>query len=141
MIAEIKSRLKTLDTSNKELRKFGLLLSIVLCIVAGVMLIKNNTHWRILAGIAGVLLLFGLLTPPSIKWFYKLWMTFGLSIGWIMTRVILTLTFYLFITPMGLFLKIILRKDLLDEKIEKKKETHWKIYKPVTDKSRYLKRY
>ena len=141
MIAEIRNRVQNLDTSNKELRKFSLLLSIVLCIVAGVMLIKDSTHWRILAGIAGVLLLFGLLIPPSIKWFYKLWMTFGLSVGWVMTRVILTLTFYLFITPMGLFLKIILRKDLLDEKIEKEKGTHWKKYEPVTDKSRYLKRY
>ena len=40
---------------------------------------------------------------------------------------------------MGLFLKIILRKDLLDEKIEKEKETNWEKYEPVADKSRYLK--
>jgi hypothetical protein len=141
MIAEIRSKIRSLDKSNRELRKFSALLGVVLGIIAVVLFVKGSETWQIFAGIGGIILFFGLLIPPSIRWFYVVWMTLGLSIGWILTRVILTLTFYLFITPFGLFLRLVLRKDLLDEKSEKEKETFWKKYEPVTDRSRYLKRY
>ena len=83
---------------------------------------------------------FGLFFPYALKPFYKVWMAFALLLGLIMTRFILTLTFFLIITPMGFVLRK-LGKDLLDEKINKDATTYWRKHEPISNKSRYLKQY
>ena len=52
------------------------------------------------------------------------WMIFAVILGWFMTKVILSLLFYLIITPIGLFLRII-GKDLLNLKEKKQQKSYW----------------
>jgi len=141
MITEIKNRLQRLDTSKKALRRFGIILGIGLCCVAGIMFLKDNPYRFIAGGVGLLILITGLIIPESIKPFYKTWTAAGLTIGMIITRVILIVIFYFVITPFGLFVRLILKKDLLDEKIDKNAQTYWKKHEPVADKSRYLKKY
>ena len=53
-----------------------------------------------------------------------LWMIFAVILGWFMTKVILSLLFYLIITPIGLFLRII-GKDLLNLEEKKQQKSYW----------------
>jgi len=51
-------------------------------------------------------------------------MSISILLGFVMTRVILSILFYIVITPVG-FVARLLGKDFLDEKIDKSKESYW----------------
>jgi len=60
-----------------------------------------------------------LLSP--IEW---AWMKLAHVMGFVMTRVILTVTYVLIIVPTGLIFKL-MGKDLLDRKLNKNAESYW----------------
>ena len=140
MINIIKEEIKSLNTDNKTLRKFASLLFIV---SIGIFSYQYWRHQRVLLWLATAAILFficGLFIPRSLKYFYRLWMGFGFVAGWIMTNVILFLSFFLIIIPTGILLKIC-GKDLLDEKIDKNKVSYWKKREHLRDSSSYLKQF
>lgn len=57
--------------------------------------------------IAGILWGLALLVPTGLKPIYHGWMFIALIIGWINTRILLALMFYLIITPMGLLMRLL----------------------------------
>jgi len=140
MISIIANELNSLKIDKKTLRNFGLLFFVVLSAIAGYLYWKGHGLWPWFMGGGGVSLAVALFSPYLLKPFYKVWMALAFSLGFIMTRVLLTLAFFLIFTPLGLVLKI-LRKDLLHEKIDLNAGTYWRRHEPITDKSRYLKHY
>jgi hypothetical protein len=52
-------------------------------------------------------------------------MRFAHMLGWVNTRIILCIIFYLLFTPISIGIKI-LRKDLLDRKLDKRSDSYWK---------------
>lgn len=69
-----------------------------------------------------------LLTKPN-----RLWAHFGQILNKIISPVILGVLFFIIFTPMSLILKIC-RKDILDLKIDKSKNTYW-LKSPSQDSS------
>jgi len=55
---------------------------------------------------------------------YKAWMKVAHAISWVMTRVILTIVFYLVVTPIGLIGRVF-SKEFLDRSFDRDKETYW----------------
>lgn len=93
---------------KKGLREFGLVTGGLLAGIFGLFLpwlfgLAYPLWPWIIGGILGV---WALLIPNSLKWFYKGWMSIALVIGWINTRIILAIVFYIIITPMGLIMRI-----------------------------------
>ena len=68
----------------------------------------------------------GIIFPVLLRPIYISWMIFSIVLGWFMTRLILSLIFYLVITPIGLILKII-GKDLLELKKQEVNESFWNL--------------
>jgi uncharacterized protein involved in cysteine biosynthesis len=66
-----------------------------------------------------------LIKPSLLRPVYAVFMKAGFIITWIVSRVVLFVVFYFLFTPMGLIIKL-LRIDLLDNKIDKHKESYWK---------------
>ena len=66
----------------------------------------------------------GFLVPIILKPIYLVWMIFAVILGWFMTRFILSLLFYLVITPIGLVLRI-MGKDLLELRKEEVQDSYW----------------
>jgi hypothetical protein len=61
----------------------------------------------------------------------RLWMRFASALGWLNTRIVLTLAYVLIIGTAGLFMKIIGR-DLLDRRLRRGAEkTYWKEKPPI----------
>ena len=58
-------------------------------------------------------------------------MTFAVVLGWVMTRVILSLVFYLILTPISLLTKIF-GEDFLGLK-EKDVDSYWNLRNSVTE--------
>ena len=48
-----------------------------------------------------------------LRFFYKLWMKFAAVLGWINTRILLTIIYFLLISPMAVILRIFGKKFLL----------------------------
>ena len=66
----------------------------------------------------------GLFIPNTLVPLQKVWMGIAFVIGFFVSRIILTLLFFLVITPMGLFLKLI-GKDILKIKFNHKLNSYW----------------
>ncbi len=116
--------IKDIKQSKKDLKKFGLTVGIALIILA-VLLYFAGKKSSVYFGAAGILLIIPALTVPGLlKPLNKAWMTFSIILGWIMTRVILIIFFYLVITPTGLLTRMF-KKDFLDMKIDKSRKTYW----------------
>jgi len=140
MMSMIRKELKSLKIDKKALRNIGLLFFVVLSAMAGLSYWKGSSNWPWFIVGSGLFLILGLFIPFLLKPFYEVWMIFAFLLGWVMTRIILTLTFFLIFTLMGFILRI-LGKDLLDEKIDKNAGSYWRRHEPISDKSRYLKQY
>ena len=76
-------------------------------------------------GLGGIaLLLSGLLYPKMLKPLYNSWMIIALTIGFVMSRILLAVLFYLVFTPVGLFMRM-LNKDPLDRKSDPSVDSYW----------------
>ncbi len=73
--------------------------------------------------VALVFIILGILFPLSLKPIYLIWMIFAVLLGWLMTRIILTLLFYIILTPIGLVTKL-LGEDFLSLK-NKRDNSYW----------------
>jgi hypothetical protein len=74
--------------------------------------------------VGGILLLSGIFIPKNLKDIYKVWMGFAFGLGWIVSRIILTILFVFILTPLGLFAKLF-GKEFLDLNFNKEKSSYW----------------
>ena len=86
---------------------FGITIGIILFIISVLLMYYNKEIYQVIGIIALMFIGLGLTIPVVLKPFYFVWMTFAAILGYIMTRVILGLVFYLIITPIGLITRII----------------------------------
>jgi len=95
-------------SNKKELRDFGLLMGSLFIVFFGLLLpwlfnaIFPLWPWIV----AGVLAMLALIVPIALKPVYQGWMFLALILAWINTRLILSLIFFLLITPMGLVMRL-----------------------------------
>ena len=115
--------IKNIKISKKELRSFGYTIGIILLIVSGILFHYGNYLYQNLTIIASLFLGLGVVAPLLLKPIYLVWMTFAVILGWIMTRVILSLVFFLILTPIGLITKLLGEDFLKLKKI--KSNTYW----------------
>ena len=119
----IREDIKQLKTGPRDLRKFGLLVGGVLAAL-GILYLRRKARypWFLILGI--VLLAFGVVLPRVLKYVYIAWMTLAIGLGFLMAHVILTLFFFLIITPLGLVARVV-GKDFLNLKLDKQAATYW----------------
>ena len=120
MIEEIKN----IKSEKSDLRKFGITVGIILIIVGGFLYWKEKESFQILLTAGVVLLILGLTIPVILKPIYWVWMIFATIIGWFMTKLILSLLFYVILTPIGLIPRLI-GKQFIGLKWNKKYSTYW----------------
>ena len=120
----IREDIKQLKTGLRELRKFGLMVGGVFAAVGLLFLWRHpgRTPYFLIPG--GTLMLLGLVLPRALKWVYIAWMSVAFVLGFVMAHVILTLLFYLMITPRGLVARLF-GKDFLRLKLDRGAATYW----------------
>jgi len=120
MIEEIKN----FKSGKNDIRKFGITVGIILLIIAAFLFWREKESVRLFLAIGIILFAIGIAVPIILKPVYWLWMIFAIILGWFMTRVILSLLFYVVITPIGL-ISHLFRKQFLELKWNKKDITYW----------------
>ena len=121
MIAELNS----IKSSRKDLKNFGFAIGFILLIIGLFLFVKGKDLFVYFFLIGSILIILGGITPFILKPIYKIWMIFAVIIGWIMTRIILSVLFFSIITIIGLFTRLI-GKDFLNLK-SKSNESYWNI--------------
>jgi hypothetical protein len=137
-IKDVKEELKALDISKKSLRNFGLLVGGIFFLLGLWIYYRSQSPLGIVFFVIGtLLLLFGLVSPNSLSQVFKIWMGLAFALGWLMSRVLLTILFYFVITPIGFVAKVV-GKDFLDINYKMKRESYW-IIRPIDKKVDYTK--
>ncbi len=116
--------IKNIPNSKKDLKKFGLTLGLVFLLWSGLVVWRKGIFPEFILGLAVFFLSAGFLFPIILKPFQKAWMALACVLGWVMSRIILTVVFVVVITPIG-FLTRLLGKDFMNRKFHEKKDTFW----------------
>ena len=116
--------IKNIKSKKSDLRNFGITVGIILLIISGFLFWKEKETFLIFLTI-GISLFFTAIALPSVlKPVYWIWMIFSIILGWFMTRVILSLLFYVVFTSIGLTLRFF-GKQFLELRWDKSKESYW----------------
>ena len=140
MLSDIKAEYQDIKSDSKTIRHFGILFFVVFTALALWLFYKENS-WSYFFVPAGIFFLFsGIFFFRILIPFYKAWMLFGIIMGWFVSRLVLIFLFYIVFAPISLLLKI-LGKDILDQKIEKKKSSYWRKFQEPDDIEHYKKQF
>ena len=131
--------LKDINTSIKEIKKFGFTVGLSFIIIGVILLsISNSSYPLIVLGLS--ILVCAIYMTFILKPIYIIWMLFSNIIGWFMTRVILCILYFILITPIGLSRRL-LGKQFIELKWDKSKKTYWTYSSSRTTKDNYEKQY
>ena len=116
--------IKNIKSSRRDLRNFGLSVGIVLILIGLLLWYYARAVYPYFLGIGAGLILLGLAAPAVLKPLQKVWMALAVMLGFVMTRLILSLLFFLIFTPMR-FIVFLTGRKLLDLKIDKNSSSYW----------------
>ena len=141
----ILQEIKELPAEPRDLRKFSLTVGVAFVVLWAVFahalpyLLGKGGDLPILWQIGVALAVVGSALPRVVKPLFYAWMTLALALGYVMTRVLLTLFFFLVLTPVALIFKLIGR-DALQRKLDRDAPSYWieKQYL-IEDRSRFEK--
>ncbi len=128
-------------SSKKELRKFGLT-------VGGAFLVLGSISWwrgheippRVLWTLGTLLVIPGALFPTVLGPVQTAWMKFALVLGHFNTRIILTVLYYLVMTPVGFVMRLF--RDPLDRSMKDGNASQWTKREPQpVDLARYERQF
>jgi hypothetical protein len=113
------------DSSPVNLRRFGVTTAMGLAVIGLLSWLRHHESLPlVLWAAAGALLILGLVRPPLLSPVHKFWMALATLLGWINTRIILTLLFYGVFTPIG-FIRRHFAHSPLDCAFEDEQASYW----------------
>jgi hypothetical protein len=117
--------------SNQELRNFGLISGAFVAVIFGLLLPWLFAHstplWPWI--VSAILSSSALLLPSLLAPVYKGWISVGHALGWINTRIILGIIFFILLLPIGILMRIF-GKDPMARKINREEETSYRTLCP-----------
>ena len=120
MLVEIKN----IKSKKSDLRNFGITVGIILLVISGFLFWKEKESFQIFLAIGIILFLIAISIPAVLKPVYWIWMIFAIILGWFMTRLILSLLFYIIFTSIGLTFRFF-GKKFLELSWDKPKASYW----------------
>ncbi len=133
--------IKNIKSEKKDLRNFGITFGIVLGLIGGALWWKEKDTYSLFVILSLAFFFFGFALPVLLKPLQKTWMAFAVVLGFFMTKLILSILFYLVFTFVGLISKLF-GKQFLNLKMDNSKKSYWINRKPTPfDKTRYEKQF
>ena len=132
--------MKKIDRPNFKERSFGVSVGGFLILVAGFLWWRGRiSNAEIVGGIGALLVLLGLTAPRLLKYPSAVWWKFALILGYVNARVILSIAFFLVLTPIAMIWRLIGRDPLAIKK------QHWPGWSPYParyrDKDHFTRMY
>ncbi len=104
-VRTVRHEVGALDAGRRALRQFGRVVGGVLLGLGALVLWRRG--WALspasalLLGAGAALVVLGQAAPGALRPVFRVWMTAALTLGFVMTRVLLTVFFFLAVTPTG----------------------------------------
>jgi hypothetical protein len=118
-----KEEFARIDRSPGALRRFGFILGAMSILLALLLVVRHRAGLPLfLLGVLFVATAF--VAPKALKHLHAVWTGVALLIGWVMTRVILTLVFFLVVTPIGLLQRLV-RQSGVDLRFRTGASSYW----------------
>ena len=112
------------EINKSSNRSFGIVFFIVFLLI-GFYPLFNQEDLRIWSLIiSAVFLILGILDSKILTPLNKIWFKFGILLGKIISPIIMGVIFFLIVTPIGIFMRI-LGKDLINLKFKKNTKSYW----------------
>ena len=111
------------DIKISSNRSFGIVFFFIFLFIAIYPLINDNEVriWSLIISL--FFLILGIINSKILLPLNKIWFKFGILLGSIFSPIIMCFIFFLVVTPIGIFMRV-LRKDLLNLKFNNL-ETYW----------------
>lgn len=108
----INDEYQKLDRSPRALRRFGIIVGAVLLLLGTLLFRAGGKAGTPFLSIGTLLLLAAAFAPWVLRYVYKPWMFLAFALSWLVTRIILTLLFFLVVTPVGLLQRLCGKRPL-----------------------------
>lgn len=127
--------------AKTELRKFGLTVGTAFVVLGTISWWRGHAlPPRVMWTVAAALIATGVVAPVALGPVQRAWMGFATVLGHVNTRVILTVVFYVVITPVGLLLRLF--RDPLDRSLHDGRGSNWTKREPTPlDPNRYERQF
>lgn len=141
----LKNLISEITVNHRVLRQFAWLMAVMLGLVVPLIVVWVN-DWQlvrgawIISGLGVLFLLVGMLAPAWLKPVYIIWMLLALILGTIVTRIVITIVFYLMITPIGWVRRTFATKDPLGLRPDPSRESYWVNKEDARDPAERLKK-
>ena len=114
----------TKEIGNRKLRSFGLIVAAGFAIIALWPTVFRGQNPRMGAlALSVVLSAMAFVFPPALKPFHRVLMSIGETLGWVNSRIILSVVYYVLIVPIGAIRRMT-GKDAMRRKFEPAAETY-----------------
>lgn len=129
LIKDVKIELKQLDVSGKALRKNGFVLASVFTLIALLPVVFEKLDYMQILSLplfilSAYLFVVGAIKPTRLELFYVLWMIFAFAMGWVVSKVIMFVLFYGFVTSISAIAKLFNAK-FVDLRFKSGATTYW----------------
>jgi len=105
LLRDIKNDLLSLKQDNTALKHFLYTWCIIVLFIGGVLYYLGNPFYKTVIGADSALFLLGIVSKTIRRVLYITWMGIGFFLGWIVTRVVLSVVYFTLITLMSPYLK------------------------------------
>ncbi len=124
--------------SDADIRKFGIVMIVGFGLIGGFLAWRGYvTAPRVLWAFGGALGLLALAAPGPARPVHKVWMGFAHVLGRINTTILLSVFYYLVVTPLALIFKLIGR-DALHRRFDPSAASYWEPKAMRTDARSYF---
>ncbi len=128
----LKEELKHIDKTDEAVKKTGLTVGVILILFSMLLWYLGKTSFVYFSSIGGLFVILSFIAIPVLRPFHKLWMILALLMGFVMSRVILTILFYLVLSPIALIAKIV-GKKFMPLGFDKNAATYWEKRDVITE--------
>ena len=127
------------ELTRRTLISFALIVGGALLVIAAFQWRRGAPQWVwvTLIALAAVLLIAAALVPSLLRPVYRGWMRLGEVLGWVNTRVLLTLIFFLVVTPIGLLMRLFGRSPIA---VKRRNDSYWLDVEPHSYGDRHVEK-
>lgn len=127
------------DLTRRTLTSFALIVGGALLVIAAFQWRRGAPQWVWVAliAIAAALWIAAALAPSLLRPVYRGWMHLGEALGWVNTRILLTLIFFLVVTPIGLLMRLFGRSPIA---VKRRDDSYWTDVEPHSYGDRHVEK-
>ena len=126
IIKEIRDEIRAVyrEPSSRDMTILALLFLVLPGVIGAYLLFWKGAWSGFLWMAAGAFLSMCRLVPPLFRVIYRLWIGFSVILGYFVSRIVLTVIFFLVITPTGLIMRMV-GKDPMERKRDPTVSSYW----------------